>query len=123
MIFASDNWAGAHPKVSAALAAHSTGFSRGYGDSDLDRKVTRTFSEVFEREVSVFFVGTGTAANALSLSLANKPAGVGFYHYGSHAMEDEAGAPEFFTGGARLARVEGKLGRIDPEKLKETIAR
>src|SRR4051812_13695941 len=122
MIFASDNWAGAHPKVSASLAAHSAGFSRGYGDSDLDRKVIGTFSEIFEREVAVFLVGTGTAANALSLSLANKPAGVGFYHYASHAIEDEAGAPEFFTGGARLAKVEGKLGRIDPGKLEDAIA-
>ena len=111
MIFASDNWAGAHPKVSAALATHSGGFSRGYGDSDLDRKVARTFAEIFEREVAVFFVGTGTAANALSLTLANKPGGVGFYHYASHAIEDEGGAPEYFTGGARLAKIEGRLGR------------
>ena len=53
MIFASDNWAGAHPKVSAALATHSAGFSRGYGDSDLDRKVIGTFSEIFEREKDI----------------------------------------------------------------------
>ena len=56
----------------------------------------------------MFFVGTGTAANSLSLTLANKPGGVGFYHHEAHAIEDEAGAPEFFTGGARLCKVEGR---------------
>ena len=52
----------------------------------------------------MFFVGTGTAANALALTLANKPGGVGFCHREAHAIEDECGAPEYFTGGARLAR-------------------
>ena len=68
MIFASDNWAGAHPKVTAALAAHGSGFATAYGDSDLDKAVALKFNEIFEREVAVFFVGTGTAANALSLT-------------------------------------------------------
>ena len=39
MIFASDNWAGAHPKVTAALATHGSGFATAYGDSDLDKAV------------------------------------------------------------------------------------
>jgi threonine aldolase len=123
MIFASDNWAGAHPKINASIAAHSGGFATAYGASELDKKVCEKFNEVFEREVAVFFVGTGTAANSLSLTLANKPGGVGFYHHGAHAIEDEAGAPEFFTGGARLCKVEGKLGRIDPANLKQAIDR
>ena len=123
MIFASDNWAGAHPKVAASLAAHSTGFTSAYGSSDLDRKVADKFSDIFEREVAVFFVGTGTAANALSLTLANKPGGVGFYHSEAHAIMDEGGAPEYLTGGARLCPVPGALGRIDPKKLEQSIAR
>jgi threonine aldolase len=113
MIFASDNWAGAHPKVAASLAAHSTGFASAYGSSDLDKEVIEKFSEVFEREVAVFFVGTGTAANALSLTLANKPGGVGFYHSEAHAVMDEGGAPEYLTGGARL----------DSKMLEQAIAR
>lgn len=123
MIFASDNWAGAHPKVTASMAAHSAGFATAYGASDLDKKVAEKFNDIFEREVAVFYVGTGTAANALSLTLANKPGGVAFCHSDAHATEDECGAPEYFTGGARLARVGGKLGRIDPNKLAATIAR
>ncbi|MFS9599108.1 hypothetical protein, partial [Klebsiella variicola] len=53
MFFASDNWAGAHPKVAAALNAHTTGFAAAYGDSDLDTAVAQRFSEIFEREVAI----------------------------------------------------------------------
>src|SRR5690606_38541699 len=59
MFFASDNWAGAHPSVAANLSRHAAGFMSAYGSSDLDRQVERTFCDVFEREVAVFFVGTG----------------------------------------------------------------
>jgi len=123
MIFASDNWAGAHPRVAASIAASGAGFATAYGASDLDRKIADKFNDIFEREVAIFFVGTGTAANALSLTLANKPGGVGFYHREAHAIEDECGAPEYFTGGARLCQVDGALGRIDPARLEEAIAR
>ena len=123
MIFASDNWAGAHPAIAAALSEHASGYARAYGNSDLDRKVDDRFSEIFEREVSVFFVSTGTAANSLSLVSVNKPGGVAFCHREAHMTEDEAGAPEYFTGGARLCPVDGPLGRIDPANLDTAIAR
>ena len=122
MIFASDNWAGAHPKVTAALAAHGGGFATAYGNGELDKAIYAKFNEIFERDVAVFFVGTGTAANSLALTLASKPGGVGFYHREAHAIEDECGAPEYFTGGTRLCPVDGALGRMDPAKLERAIA-
>ena len=64
-------------------------------------------SEIFEREVSVFFVGTGTAANSLALALYARPGGIAFCHSGAHVTDDECGAPEFFSGGSRLKPVEG----------------
>ena len=123
MYFASDNWAGAHPKIAESLARHSAGFSAAYGSSDLDRKVEQRFSEIFERDVAVFFVGTGTAANSLSLSAMSRPGGVAFYHREAHAIEDEGGAPEFLSGGSRLCPVDGPLGRMAPEALEKAIAR
>ena len=122
MIFASDNWAGAHPKVTAALATHGAGFATAYGNGELDKAIYAKFNEIFERDVAVFFVGTGTAANSLALTLASKPGGVGFYHREAHAIEDECGAPEYFTGGTRLCPVDGALGRMDPAKLERAIA-
>jgi threonine aldolase len=123
MFFASDNWAGAHPKIAAGLAANAAGFSTAYGDGDLDRAVYERFSEIFEREVAVFFVATGTAANSLSLAAYNKTGGISLCHRESHIVEDECGAPEFFTGGSRLLPVGGALGRIDPQELEQALRR
>jgi threonine aldolase len=123
MFFASDNWAGAHPKIAAGLAANAAGFSTAYGDGDLDRAVYERFSEIFEREVAVFFVATGTAANSLSLAAYNKTGGISLCHRESHVVEDECGAPEFFTGGSRLLPIDGALGRIDTGKLEIALAR
>lgn len=123
MFFASDNWAGAHPAVTAALSAHAGGHAAAYGASELDRLVEQTFNEVFEREVAVFFVATGTAANSLALAAVDRPGGVCFCHAESHMIADECGAPEFLSSGGRLRPVAGADGRIDPEALKREIAR
>lgn len=123
MIFTSDNWAGAHPAISAALNTHSTGFASAYGTSELDRTVEAKFNEIFGREVAVFFVATGTAANALALSSINRPGGVSFCHREAHVIEDECGAPEYFTHGARLVPVDGPEGKIDPDTLIAEIDR
>ena len=123
MIFASDNWAGAHPKIAANLAANASGHEPAYGNGELDARVQRKFTEIFEREVAVFFVGTGTAANALSLVSANRPGGLSFCHRESHIMDDECGAPEYFMGGSRLFAVDGALGRMDPENLAAAVGR
>lgn len=123
MNFASDNWAGAHPAISQRLLDASSGFAAAYGASDLDRKIEQRFNDLFEREVAVFFVSTGTAANALALASVNRPGGVSFCHREAHMLEDECGAPEFFTHGARLAPVDGDDGKIDPANLKAEIDR
>jgi threonine aldolase len=121
MNFASDNWAGAHPDVSTALANANGGFVPAYGSSELDRKVLAKFDQLFGRKVDVFFVGTGTAANSLALSAASRPGGVTFCQREAHVIADECGAPEFFTGGGRLLPVDGPMGKIDPENLRRAL--
>lgn len=123
MFFASDNWAGAHPRIAERLTANSDGFSRGYGDGDLDRVVYERFSEIFEREVAVFFVATGTAANSLALAAYAKPGGISFGHREAHIIEDECGAPEYFAQGSRLYPVDGPLGRMDLKTLERAVDR
>ncbi|TIL56829.1 MAG: low specificity L-threonine aldolase [Mesorhizobium sp.] len=123
MNFASDNWAGAHPSIAAGLSAHAGGFSTAYGDGALDEAAYQRFNEIFEREVAVFFVATGTAANSLSLTAYNKSGGISFCHRESHVIEDECGAPEYFTGGSRLHAVDGALGKIDPNRLDRAVDR
>ena len=123
MIFASDNWAGAHPSIAAGLAAQSGGYASAYGSSDLDKRVERRFAEIFQHDVAVFFVATGTAANALSMASVNRPGGVAFAHTEAHMLEDECGAPEYLTGGARLHAVDGRLGKIDTAGLERAVKR
>jgi threonine aldolase len=123
MYFSSDNWAGAHPAVAKRLMDVSGGFASAYGTSDLDAKVYRRFNEIFEREVAVFFVGTGTAANSLALASVAKTGGVTFCHHEAHINTDECGAPGFFAHGSRLFPVSGAEAKIDPKALEAAIAR
>jgi threonine aldolase len=121
MFFASDNWAGAHPAISAALAAHGDGFAAAYGTSEIDREVEKRFAEIFEHELSVWFLPTGTAANSLALAAVNRAGGVAFAHPDAHIREDEGGAPEFLTNGVRVRPVPGTNGKLDAGALREAI--
>ncbi|WP_026380353.1 threonine aldolase family protein [Afifella pfennigii] len=123
MQFASDNWSGAAPEVVEAIARQAAGHADAYGVSALDRAVEDRFNALFEREVAVFFVGTGTASNALALAAVNKPGGAVFCHRESHIVEDECGAVEFQSGGARLMQLGGELGKIEPRELESALAR
>lgn len=121
LYFTSDNWAGAHPKISENLSRHSGGFARPYGQSPLDWQLQDKFSEIFERDVAVFLVATGTAANALAMTVFDRPGGVAFCHEEAHLIADECGAPEYFTRGGRLHPVPGRLGRIDTTDLERQL--
>jgi threonine aldolase len=120
MYFQSDNWAGAHEAISSKLAEASAGFSAAYGESELDHKVEQLFSDVFERDVKVFFVGTGTAANSLALASVQRPGGAVFCHTEAHVVEDECGAPDFFSG-MRMVPVPGDHGQINVASLGRAI--
>jgi threonine aldolase len=123
MNFASDNTAPAHPHVMAALARANDAATMPYGNDVLTRAVEAQIAALFERDANVFLVSTGTAANALSLAAACPPWGVVYCHPDSHIDDDECGAPEFFTGGAKLAGVDGAHGKIDPAALEAALAR
>ncbi|WP_040616887.1 low specificity L-threonine aldolase [Roseibium sp. TrichSKD4] len=122
MNFASDNWAGASDAVMAALARHNAGPAPAYGSDPLTVSMTERFSELFEREVAVYFVGTGTAANSLSLAAYGKPGGVIFCHQDSHIQVDECGCPEFMTSGGKLVGVPGEGGKMTPGGLREKMS-
>ncbi|MXN65333.1 low specificity L-threonine aldolase [Stappia sp. GBMRC 2046] len=122
MIFASDNWTGASDAVMAALTRHNSGMAPAYGGDPLTESVTKRFSEVFEREVAVFFVTTGTAANSLALSAYAKPGGAIFCHDEAHVLVDECNAPEFFTSGMKLVALKGPEGKFTPASLRTALA-
>jgi threonine aldolase len=121
MYFASDNWAGVHPRIADHLLKASAGFVPAYGSSEDDKAMERRFSDLFERDVSVFYVSTGTAANALSLASLARTGGVVFAHEEAHVIADECGAPEFFAGSARICPVAGAYGKMQPDNLEAAI--
>src|SRR5579885_209363 len=122
MNFASDNTAPVEPAILDAIAKASSGYARGYGDDDWTKAVERRLAEIFEHDVAVFLVPTGTAANALALAHVSPPWGVVFCHAESHVATDECGAVEFFGGGLKLVGLNGNGAKIEPATLKAALA-
>jgi threonine aldolase len=112
MNFASDNVMGASAPVLDALVRANGGAHAAYGADALTKQVEERICELFERPVDVFLVATGTAANALALAAAVPPYGLCLCHREAHIMEDECGAPEFYTHGAKLAGLDGVGAKI-----------
>ena len=122
MFFTSDNASGAAPEIMAALATANAGFARSYGSDDLMAAVQAQVRQIFQApDASVFLVATGTAANALALSLYCPPWGAVFAHQDAHIAVDECGAPEFYAGGAKMIAVAGAHGKMTPDALRQAI--
>ncbi|MGY0063757.1 threonine aldolase family protein [Streptomyces sp. LZ34] len=117
-IFSSDNVAGTSPEIIEAVTGAISGPALPYGADDSTATVRRRLSEIFERDVDVLLVSTGTAANALSLAALTPPWGSVLCHRDSHINNDECGAPEFYTAGAKLVPLGGDDAKIDPEELR-----
>lgn len=122
MIFTSDNAFGVAPEILAAIARANEGAVPSYGDDEITARLQTRFAEIFDHEVAVFPVATGTAANALALATLTPPHGAILCHAHAHVNVDECGAPEMFTGGAKLVGIPGAAGKIDPLALEAAIA-
>ncbi|HEY7930083.1 MAG TPA: low specificity L-threonine aldolase [Steroidobacteraceae bacterium] len=117
MDFRSDNTAGFATEILAALAAASEGPRSSYGEDEQTLRVQAQLQAIFETELAAFLVATGTAANSLGLSLLAPAWGTIFCHADAHIAVDECGAPEFFTGGAKLQTLSGEHGKLDADSL------
>ncbi|MBI1212784.1 MAG: low specificity L-threonine aldolase [Alphaproteobacteria bacterium] len=122
MNFISDNAYGAAPEILAALARVNSGTASGYGTDKASKHVTEQLCELFEREVAAFPVATGTAANSLTLATLTPHYGAIFCHEGAHIYSDECGAPEFFSGGAKLVPLAAQHGKLTPEVLRQALS-
>ncbi|MCM6778584.1 low specificity L-threonine aldolase [Nocardia sp. CDC159] len=121
--FGSDNTAGTPRQILDAVAAAAAGQAPPYGADSWTASLERRLGEIFEREVHITLVNTGTAANALSLACLTPPWGGVLCHRDSHLIGDECGAPEFFTAGARLVTLGGANTKIDPDELAAAVRR
>jgi threonine aldolase len=121
--FASDNTAGVAPAILAAIARVNDGHVPSYGDDEVTARVKRRLADLFEHEVAVFLVPTGTAANALALAQFTPPWGAVLCHVESHIATDECGATEFYGGGVKLVTLPGVGCKIPPATLQAALER
>lgn len=122
MRFFSDNAAAVHPAVFQAMA-EADRLDTAYDGDAWSKRLDSAFSHLFQHEVSVLWVTTGTAANCLALAGLVPPYGGILCHREAHIQVDEAGAPEFFTGGAKLLLVDGPGAKLTVDALEDARSR
>jgi len=121
--FASDNTAPICPEAWAALQEANADYAAAYGEDRLTARVCDRIRGIFETDCDVYFVFTGTAANALALAQICPSFRSIICHQNAHIQTDECGGPEFFTGGSKLLLVGGGNGKIDIGEAKALLAR
>jgi len=122
MRFFSDNAAAAHPNVLDAIA-EANRIDTAYDGDDWSGRLDGAFSDLFGTEVRAFWVTTGTAANGLGLAALCPPYRAILCHRDAHIEVDEAGAPAFFTGGAKLVLLDGGGAKLTPATIVEACVR
>src|SRR5256885_5913225 len=120
---ASDNTAGICPPAWSALAQANVDTEISYGDDLWTRRVIERVREIFEKDCEVFLIFNGTAANALALAHLCRPYHGVICHERAHCQTDECGAPEFFSGGAKLILTAGDNGKLDLNNVAAAVAR
>ena len=116
MRFFSDNAASVHPAVFEAMA-RANHVDTAYDSDALSRSLDGVFSDLFETPVAAIWVASGTAANALALAALCPPFRGIVCHRDSHIENDEAGAPEFYTSGAKLILADGPGAKLSPDTI------
>ncbi|MCU1471421.1 MAG: threonine aldolase [Glaciihabitans sp.] len=114
--FASDNYAGAHPEVLAAIAEANGGHQISYGEDAYTVELTRVMREHFGEQAEVFPVFNGTGANVTALTSVMPRWGAVISASTAHIHTDEGGAPERISG-LKLLTVNTPDGKLTPELI------
>ena len=118
--FASDNNAGVHPEIVDAIRAVNEGHVIAYGDDDVTARAVKLFKKHFGKDVEVYFVFGGTAANTLGLKAITQPYQAVVCAETAHINVDECGAPEKFTG-CKLISLQTPDGKLRLEQLEPLV--
>jgi threonine aldolase len=118
--FASDNNAGVHPKIMAALNVANINHAVAYGDDEITAAAVEQFKTVFGREAEPFFVFNGTGANVTSLCATLAPYNAVICPDSAHINTDECGAPERFAG-CKLLSVPCENGKLKVDDIKHFL--
>lgn len=122
MNFRSDNEAPINETILNAIIEANQGSEESYGYDKFSDQFTEQCQQLFQCWCEVLPLVTGTAANSIAMTLACPPYGSILCHENAHLNADECGAPEFFTGGAKLIPMPGEHGKIDLDHLEEYLS-
>ncbi|MCY7326426.1 MAG: low specificity L-threonine aldolase [Microbacteriaceae bacterium] len=114
--FASDNYAGAHPEVIAAIGAANGGHQVAYGEDVYTTRLQEVMRSHFGEQVEAFPVFNGTGANVLSLESILPRWGAIVCTGNAHIHTDENAAPERIAG-LKLLTVPVPDGKLTPELI------
>ncbi|MFE0629630.1 threonine aldolase family protein [Streptomyces sp. NPDC058864] len=114
--FASDNYAGVHPEVLAAIALANGGHQVAYGDDEYTAHLQEVFRGHFGPRAEAFPVFNGTGANVVALQALTERWGAVVCAASAHINVDEGGAPERM-GGLKLLTVPTPDGKLTPELI------
>lgn len=119
--FGSDNTAGMAPAALQALIEANAGFARAYGADDVTARAADQIRQRLDADAEIRFVFSGTAANAIALSMLAYPHEAVLAHNAAHVCTDETGAPGFFGQGVGLIGLPGLSGKIDQKALEAAL--
>ena len=115
--FGSDNTAGMAPAALQAFVEANDGYARAYGADEITARAADEIRRRLDADAEIRFVFSGTAANAIGLSMLAWPHEAVLAHHAAHVCTDETGAPGFFGSGVGLIGLPGFSGKIDPLAL------
>jgi threonine aldolase len=118
--FASDNNAGVHPDILAALTSANQGHVPGYGDDEYTQRAERAFRALLGDDARVFFAFNGTGANVVALAAGLRPYQSVICPEAAHLAVDECGAYERFAG-AKLIDVPVENGKLTPDDVERRM--
>ncbi|MDV3458768.1 beta-eliminating lyase-related protein [Sphingomonas sp. HF-S4] len=122
MRFFSDNAAPVCSQVLDALARVNV-LDTAYDGDRWSQQLDGAFSDLFDTQVRALWVPSGTSANALALAALCPPHGSVVCHRDAHIQNDECGAPEFYTHGAKLLLADGPGAKLTPETAAAALDR
>jgi threonine aldolase len=120
--FASDNYAGAHPEVLAAIAEANDGHAVAYGGDPWTARAEALLREHFGEQAVSYLVFNGSAANVLSLRALCRPWNSVICAAQAHINVDEGGAPEHIAG-FKLQDVPTQDAKLAPEHVEWLLGR
>jgi threonine aldolase len=109
------------PSAVDGLVRANEGFASAYGSDEITARAADQIRQRLDADADIRFVFSGTAANAIALSMLAHPFEAVLAHNAAHVCTDETGAPGFFGQGVGLIGLPGFSGKIDPLALKAQL--